>query len=138
MVLSVAPVGWVGKARHVAKGSRGSGVYYRYVGEGEAEVIRRTGFIPNVDVHGNFKDVYITNRLYKTAGRAKTHNQLPSRPSYRVKIDPGNVPRRTPFRRINPEDNPDLGIGRGVESITRDPIPVDPGTLERLKGANDR
>ncbi|HEB92382.1 MAG TPA: RHS repeat-associated core domain-containing protein, partial [Gammaproteobacteria bacterium] len=108
--------------------------FYRYVGEGEAEVIRRTGKIPNVDAAGNLKDVYITNRLYKTAGRAKTHNQLPSKPLYRIEIDPANVPSRTPFTKVNPDDNPKWGIGGGIEATTKDAIPVDPAMLIKLKG----
>jgi RHS repeat-associated protein len=109
--------------------------YYRYVGEGEAEVIRRTGKIPNVDKYGNPKDVYFTNRLYKTAGRAKIHNQLPNKPVYRIEIDPANVPNRTPFTKINPTDNPQWGIGGGVEASTKDSIIVDIYTLIILKGA---
>ena len=109
--------------------------YYRYVGEGEAEVIRMTGRIPNVDRAGNSKDVYFTNRFYKTAGRAKTHNQLPVKPAYRVEIDPSNVPNHSLFSKVDPAANPQWGSGGGVESITRDSISVDPSTLTRLKGA---
>jgi hypothetical protein len=109
--------------------------FYRYIGEGEAEVIRRTGKIPNVDKFGNPKDVYFTNRLYKTAGRAQIHNQLPSKPVYRIEIDPANVPNRTPFTKINPNANPQWGIGGGVEASTRDSIIVDIYTLILLKGA---
>ena len=109
--------------------------FYRYVGEAEARVIRNSGEIPNVDRAGNLKDVYITNRQYKTAGRAKTHNQLSSKPVYRVEIDPADAPNRTSFTRVNPEDNPQWGVGGGVEATTRDAIPVDPSTLVRLKGA---
>lgn len=99
------------------------------------KVIRKTGKIPNVDRELNPKDVYFTDRLYKTAGRAKTHNQLPSKPVYRIEIDPSNVPNRTPFTKVNPSDNPQWGIGRGVEATTRDSISVDPSSLIRLKGA---
>ncbi|MES9964917.1 MAG: hypothetical protein ABW116_15415 [Candidatus Sedimenticola sp. 20ELBAFRAG] len=108
---------------------------YRYVGEGEAKAIRNSGEIPNVDRAGNPKDVYITNRQYETAGRAKTHNQLPSKPVYRVEIDPADVPNRTPFTKVNPGDNPQWGVGGGVEATTKDAIPVDPSTLTRLKGS---
>jgi len=114
--------------------SANSEKFYRYVGEGEAQAIRNSGKIPNVDAAGNPKDVYITDRLYKTAGRAKTHNQLPSKPSYRVEIDPGNVPNRTPFTKVKPGDNPNWGIGGGVEATTKEAISVDPTTLTRLKG----
>lgn len=108
--------------------------FYRYVGEREAEAIRRTGEIPNVDAAGNEKSVYFTSRLYKTAGKAKTHNQLPSKPAYRVDIDPANVPNRTPFTRVNPGDHPQWGAGGGVEATTRDAIPVGSSAITRLKG----
>jgi len=108
---------------------------YRYVSEGEAEVIRRTGKIPNVDRSGNPKDVFLTPRRYQTAGRAKTHNQLPERPSYRVEVDPQEVPNRTPIRRVEPSDNPQWGRGGGLETTTPDEIRVDPDTLVKLKGA---
>ena len=109
--------------------------FYRYVGEREAQIIRTTGKIPNIDTAGNLKEVYFTDRFYATAGRAKTHNQLPYRPSYRVEISPENVPNRTPFSRIDPQANPRWGTGGGREAITSDSIPVDLATLERLKGS---
>ena len=91
------PITWVDPLGLSCKEVANSAKYYRYVGEGEAQAIRQSGKIPNVDITGNPKDVYLTNRLYKTAGRAKTHNQLPSKPTYRVEIKPENVPNRTPF-----------------------------------------
>jgi RHS repeat-associated protein len=108
---------------------------YRYVGESEAEAIRRTGKIPNVDRAGNIKNVYLTDRDYITAGRAKTHLQLPNKPTYKVEIDPANVSSRTPLSKVNPSDNPHWGIGGGTETITTDAIIVDPSTLVKLKGA---
>lgn len=78
--------------------------------------------------------VYYTNRKYVTAGRAKTHNQLPSKPKYRVEIDPANIPDHKAFTKINPEDNPQWGIGGGVESTTSNSIPVDISTITKLKG----
>lgn len=116
------------------KESSNSKKFYRYVGEGEAQVIKNTGRIPNVDAAGNLKEAYLTERLYKTVGRAKTHNQLPSKPSYRIEIDPTNISNRMPFSRVNPTDNPQWGAGSGVESITKDAIKVDPSTLIKLKG----
>lgn len=108
--------------------------FYRYFSEGEYEVIKRTGKIPNTDAAGNLKKVYYTNRKYVTAGRAKTHNQLPSKPKYRVEIDPANIPDHKAFTKINPEDNPQWGIGGGVESTTSYSIPVDISTITKLKG----
>jgi hypothetical protein len=53
---------------------------------------------------------------------------------YRVEIEPDNVTNLTPFTRVNPLDNPKLGVGGGVEATTNEAIPVDPNTLTRLKG----
>jgi hypothetical protein len=71
---------------------------------------------------------YMTDRFYKTAGRAKTHLQMPTKPAYRVEIDPAKVPNRTPIRRVAPTDNPQWGIGGGTESVTPDAIEVDIST----------
>lgn len=124
----------VGAARVKGSVVEGDNKFYRYVGEREAEAIRRSNKIPNIDAVGNKKDIYITNRPYKTAGRAKTYNQLPSKPKYRVEIDPANVPNRTSFTKVKSDDNPQWGKGGGVEATTKDAIPVDPNTLTRLKG----
>lgn len=108
--------------------------FYRYVGEKEAEYIRRNGVVPNVNAEGESKLIYFTNRKYETAGRAKTYNQLPRKPKYGVVIDSSNVPNRTPFSRINPDANPQWGLGGGVEATTPDPIPVDALLIFILKG----
>ena len=108
--------------------------FYRYVGEGEYQAIIKSGKIPNTDIEGNLKKVYYTNRKYITAGRAKTHNQLPNKPKYRVEIDPDNIPDNKGFTRVDPKDNPDWGIGGGVESTTENAIPVDVSKITILKG----
>jgi len=109
--------------------------YYRYLDEGEANVIRNTGEIPNTNKYGDPKDIFITDRRYETAGGAKTYNQLPTKPEYRIEIDPENVTNRTPFTKVEPTHHPEWGKGGGVEAITKDPIPVNPDDLVRLKGA---
>ncbi len=106
--------------------SRGNGE------EGEKAVIDKTGKIPNVDAAGNPKNIYITDKNYKTAGRAKTHNQLPNKPSYKVEIDP-SVVGPTEFKKVNSWDNPDWGLGGGNEAIKTDPIPVDKSKITKLK-----
>ncbi len=121
-------LGVTGKADDVSK------KYYRYIDEGEANVIRNTGEIPNTNKYGDPKDIFITDRRYETAGGAKTYNQLPLKPEYRIEIDPENVPNRTPFTKIEPNHHPEWGKGRGVEAITKDPIPVNPDDLVKLKG----
>jgi hypothetical protein len=108
--------------------------FYRYVGEAEAAAIRRTGKIPNVNAAGDPKEVYFSDRVYQTAGRAQTHLQLPKKPAYRVEIDPANVPHRTSFTKVAPDANPDWGIGGGTEASTSDSIPVDPSKMVPLKG----
>ncbi len=108
--------------------------YYRYVGEGEYQAILRNKAIPNTDINGNPKKVYYTDRKYITAGRAKTHNQLPNKPKYRVEIDPENISGHKKFTKVNPNDNPQWGIGGGVESTTENAIPVDISKITILKG----
>jgi YD repeat-containing protein len=110
-----------------------AGTYYRYVGDKEAKTIKKTGKIPNIDEKGNPKNIYITDRKYETAGKAKSHNQLPNKPTHRVEIDPKNVSDQTPFKRIDPSDNPQWGVGKGRESTTPNPIKVDPKKVTPLK-----
>jgi RHS repeat-associated protein len=112
--------------------------FYRYVGEGEAEVIRNTGRIPNVDAEGNPKTVFLSDRDYTTAGRAKTHLQLPSEPAFKVEVDPLRIPYRSPISRVDPNAHPEWGIGGGTESTTINGIDVDPSTLVPLKGGGSR
>jgi len=59
---------------------------------------------------------------------------LPRKPKYGVVIDSSNVPNRTPFSRINPDANPQWGLGGGVEATTPNPIPVDALLIFILKG----
>ena len=107
--------------------------FYRYVGDGEAAAIKKTGEIPNIDVKNRSKEIFITDRKYETAGKAKTHNQLPDKPTYRVEIDPKNVTNQTPFKRVDPNTNPQWGVGKGRESTTPNAIKVDPEKIIPLK-----
>jgi len=54
-----------------------------------------------------------------------------TKPTYKVEIDPANVPNRTPFTKV--EGKPKWGIGGGVEATTKDPIPVNPSKITKLK-----
>ncbi len=107
--------------------------YYRYVGEGEKAVIEKTGKIPNTDADGNLKDIFFTDKEYKTGSKAKTHNQLPTKPTYKVEIDPKNINGKTGFKKVNPSDNPQWGKGKGREATTKNPIKVDPNKITKLK-----
>ena len=106
------------------------------MGEGEATVVRRTGKIPNVDRAGRPKKVYLSSRRYDTAGRAKTHLQLPEKPAYRVKVDPKKVAGGSPLSKVEAGHNPHWAKGGGTEMVTDHEVPVDLGTLTRLKGAS--
>ena len=147
LLLAAGPIGKIGKGldaiNDIAKMDRiveaGSGVakeskLYRYVGEREAAIIKDTGKIPNVNAKGELKDIYITDRDYTTAGRAKTHLQLPEKPSYKVEIDSNNVTGMTPLEKIKPTDNPQWGIGKGTQATTKDSIPVGTDRIIKLKG----
>jgi RHS repeat-associated protein len=108
--------------------------YFRYVGKGEADIIKKTGEIPNTKSSGELKNIYFSDKEYKTSGRAKTHLQLENKPTHKVQIDPENVGDATPFKRVNPSDNPQWGIGGGREATTNKPIKVDPKKVSLLKG----
>jgi len=105
--------------------------WFRYVNEAEAQDIKEKGMIT---LEKKSKGViYFTDRYYKTAGRAKTHLQLPTKPSYRVEIDPKNVIDPTPFKKVT--GNSQWGMGGGTEATTKYPIKVDPSKIQKLKGA---
>jgi hypothetical protein len=106
---------------------------YRYVSEEEANLIRRTGMIPDVAPDGTPKMIFLTDRFYETAARAKTHLQLPRLPSYRIEIDPSEVPDLSPPKRVDPSANPAWGRGRGTEAYSTGPIRVDPAKLVLLR-----
>lgn len=107
---------------------------YRYMSETEAQIARKTGSIPNTNAAGAPKNIYITDRLYTTAGRAKTHLQLPEKPVYGVEIDPKNVTGLSKVTRVEPTANPKWGAGGGTEATTPNSIPIDPSKITRLKG----
>jgi hypothetical protein len=108
--------------------------YYRYVGKEEAEDIMKKGIITTEGKHEG--KIYFTDRYYKTAGRAKTHLQLPKKPSYRVKIDPKDVKHHTPFKKVY--EYKQYGKGGGTEATTTEPIKVNPKHIEKLKGAPEK
>ena len=112
----------------------GTDKFYRYVGKAEKKIIDKTGKIPNINAKGKPKDIYITDKNYKTAGRAKTHNQLPNKPSYKVEIDPSNVKGKTDFKKVKSTDNAQWGKGGGNEATTSKPIKVNPKKITKLKG----
>jgi RHS repeat-associated protein len=109
--------------------------YFRYVGDKEKGIIDDTGEIPNVGTDGKLKEVFFTDKEYKTAGKAKTHNQLPKKPSYKVEIDPSNVKDGTNFTKVKSKDHPEWGKGGGREAKTKNSIKVDPNKITKLKGA---
>src|SRR4051812_9283623 len=89
--------------------------------------------IPDVAADGSLKMIFLTDRLYETAVRAKTHLQLPLLPSYRIEIDPSDVPDPSPRGRVDPAAHPDWGLGRGTEAYSPGPIRVDPSKLVPLR-----
>jgi RHS repeat-associated protein len=131
------PLFWIdplGLAGSCGSNTRDPKALYRYFGEGEARVIRDTGRIPNFDADDLQKTVYLSSRFYKTAGRAKTHLQLPTRPTYRVKVAPADIPSRTPLARVEPQAHPEWGMGGGTEAMTSNTVSVNVSNIVRLKG----
>lgn len=71
-------------------------VFYRYVGEGEANAIKRTFAIPTTDAQGKPKDVYFTDCFYADALSAKKSLALPRKPAFRVEFKLRGVRARCP------------------------------------------
>jgi len=96
---------------------------FRYVSEGEAQIIRSTGKIPMVDRFGNAKNVFYTNESFTSATQAQQALSLPSTPAFRVEFNLGNA--RAGYGGIaDPLYNQP---GGGAEFILREgsaPIPV--------------
>jgi hypothetical protein len=68
----------VGPSRPSKRGVPGAPRYYRYVSLGEAAVIRGSNpqRVPNLDLAGNPKRVYLTTWLFKSAARAEVALQI--------------------------------------------------------------
>ncbi len=104
-------------------GSVESDLAYRYVGEGEANVIGETGTIPNVDINNLPKPVRTTTDYYETVQQAEEGLQAgqlnpggaTSSPAYRVTYLRNIV-------RYNYVGNSQTGTG--IEMITQYQIPV--------------
>jgi len=65
---------------------------FRYVSEGEAQIIRKTGQIPMVDRFGNAKNVFYTNESFTSAAEAQRALSLPSTPAFRIEFSLGRAP----------------------------------------------
>jgi len=97
---------------------------FRYVSEGEYNVIKKTGVIPNTDRSGNLKDMFISPIKYDTVAGAEKGLQIgtqnpngaTSSPMYRVEFDMNGIKFRY---------GGNVEGGTGVELITEQPIPID-------------
>lgn len=107
--------------------------FYWYVGETEKGIIDKTGEIPNTGTNGKSKDIFFTNKEYKKASKAKSKNQLPNKPTYKVEIDPNNVEGKTYFSKVKSSHNRKWGKGGGTEATTSNPIKVDPSKITKLE-----
>jgi hypothetical protein len=103
--------------------AQGADVAYRYVGESEAELIKRTGRIPNVDKWGKPKPVFTTTNYYETVEEAEAglkigrqHPEGPFEPpTHRVTYNRNAV-------RYRYAGN--VEGGTGIEMITDQSIPA--------------
>ena len=64
----------VGKAACKAKKTADVLKVFRYISQGGFDIIQTTGKIPNIDLQGNPKDVFVTTDKYNIG--AKTNNNL--------------------------------------------------------------
>lgn len=104
-------------------GRAGDSEYYRYIGPKEAAEIQETGVVPNVNAKGNPKSVFYTDQKIVSGSAAKNVLSLDATPTHRVTINPSAV-------RANYSGFTRTG---GIEFITRQPIRVDPLTVDVLK-----
>jgi hypothetical protein len=105
---------------------------YRYVSEGELNVIKKTGTIPNTDRAGNLKDVFVSPDKYNTVSGAEKGLQIGKQnpfgatdsPMYRVEFDMSTVKFKY---------GGNVQGGTGIELITEQVIPVDLSKIFRLR-----
>ena len=120
----------IGSAGKAAEGTVNTG--YRYVSEGELNVIKKTGTIPNTDRAGNLKDVFVSPVKYDTVVDAEKGLQIGKQnpfgvtesPMYRVEFDMNGVKYRY---------GGNVDSGTGVELITKQSIPADLSKIFKLK-----
>jgi hypothetical protein len=91
-------------------------VFHRYVGQDEANAIKRTFAIPTTDAQGNPKNVYFTDCFYSDAFAAKGSLALPRKPAYRVEFTLRGVRARCPGELEAANNEP----GGGNECILND------------------
>ena len=99
-------------------------VGYRYVSEAEYQFIKQNGYIPNTDINGNPKDVYVSTNKYNGISDAESGLQIGAKnpngatqsPKYRVEFKLNSV-------KYNYMGN--VQGGTGVELTTKEKIIVD-------------
>ncbi|GBF32787.1 Rhs family protein [Desulfocucumis palustris] len=113
-------------------GKTGTQAAYRYVSEGELNVIKATGKIPNVDRAGNLKDIFVSPNKYDTILEAEKGLQIGKQnpfgptgsPVYRVEFNMNSV---------NYRYGGNVEGGTGIEMITEQSIPVDLMKIYKLR-----
>lgn len=92
---------------------------YRYVGDWEADFARSTGIVPNVDINGILKPVFLTPALFLSARRAERALQIgrynpggaTAGPTHRIRVS---------LRGIKFSYAGNVAEGAGIEVITYD------------------
>jgi hypothetical protein len=88
----------------------------RYVGSAEAEVIRGTGMVSNVDAAGVPKTIFYTPEApLSSASAAQEAYQLPNTPTHAVELDPSNIENTY---------GGNVEGGSGIELTTKQSIPA--------------
>ena len=103
--------------------SSADGIAYRYVGEEEARIAASTGYIPNTNMQGHLKNVFISPNKYTTVAEAEKRLQIgvlnpigkTASPVYRVTID---------ITRLDFIYAENVEGGRGLELVTNQRIPI--------------
>jgi hypothetical protein len=119
------------------KVAENSNIGYRYVSEGEYQFIKANGYIPNTDMAGNVKDVYVSPNKYNTVSDsenglkigAQNPNGPTNSPEYRVEFK---------LNSVKYDYMGDVQGGTGVELTTRQSIPVNIKKITKLKSSGNK
>ena len=104
---------------------------FRYVSEGELKIIQKTGTIPNTDIAGNLKDVFVSPGKYDTIIDAEKALRIGKQnpfgatesPMYRIEFNTNGI-------KFGYGGN--VEGGTGIEMITKQSIPVDLSKIFKL------
>jgi len=101
----------------------------RYMGPGEAEVVKKSGSVPNVNQDGDFRPTHVTTDApLDSSSAAKKAYELQESPTHRVTVPADRVGNLS----VAPDGRLTTS-GGGSQAVTSKPIKVDPDELKKLR-----